>query len=85
MGSLELSIRRHLEDYLAGRIDYDGFIDWMYGVIWNIDQRGEPGASHLGYAIMLEIAELSNGDATIEEFRHGLEHLAGNAPVRSTA
>ena len=85
MGPLEASIRSHLDDSLANRIDYDSFTDWMYGVTWNIDQRGEPGASHLGYAIMLEIAELSNGDATREEFRRGLMDLAEQAPVRSSA
>ena len=40
MESREQSNRRHLVDYLAGKESYDDCVDWMYGVIVNIDQRG---------------------------------------------
>ena len=86
MGSLEQSIRRHLVDYLAGKHSYDDFVDWMYGVIVNIDQRGERGergASSLGYAIMLAIAEYDNDDLSLDAFQNTLRELAQPAAVRA--
>lgn len=83
MGSLEQSIRRHLVDYLAGKQSYDDFVDWMYGVIVNIDQRGERGASSLGYAIMLAIAEYDNDDLSLDAFQNTLRELAQPAAVRA--
>lgn len=83
MGSLEQSIRRHLVDYLAGKESYDAFVDWMYGVIVNIDQRGERGASALGYSIMLAIAEYDNEDLSLNAFQDTLRGLAQPAAVRA--
>ncbi|MFT4040177.1 MAG: hypothetical protein QM692_18495 [Thermomicrobiales bacterium] len=85
MENLTETIRRHLLDYLAGATSYDEFTDWMYGVTWNLDQRGDAAASHLGYGIMLEIAEFSNGDATSDEFRSGLQALIEPATARASA
>lgn len=76
MGPLEQSIRCHLMDYLANKADYDDFVDWMYGVIWNIDQHGDPAASRLGYGIMLAIAEFDDDVLTLEGFRNRLRSLA---------
>lgn len=82
MGSLEQSIRRHLVDYLAGKESYDDFVDWMYGVIANIDQRGDQGASSLGYSIMLAIAEFDNDDLSLDDFRDTLRDLVQPTSVR---
>lgn len=82
MGSLEQSTRRHLVDYLAGKKPYDEFVDWMYGVIVNIDQRGERGASSLGYSIMLAISEYDNDDLSLDAFLDTLRELAQPIAVR---
>jgi hypothetical protein len=75
LGSLEQSVCRHLVDYLDCKESYDDFADWMYGVILNIDQRGDRGASSLGYAIMLAIAEYDNGDLLLDAFQATLREL----------
>ena len=82
MGSLEQSIPRHLVEYLAGKESYDDFVDWMYGVIVNIDQRGEHWASSLGYSIMLAIAELDNADISLDTFQDALQVLILPSAVR---
>ncbi len=82
MGSLEQSLRRHLVDYLAGKESYDDFVDWMYEVIVNIDQRGDRRASTLGYAIMLTIAESDNDDLSLEAFQDTLRGLAQPVAAR---
>lgn len=83
MGSLAQSIRRHLVDYLAGKESYDDFVDWMYGVIVNIDQQEDRGASSLGYAIMLAIAGYDNDDLSLGAFQDTLRELAQPAAVRA--
>ncbi|MFT4036836.1 MAG: hypothetical protein QM692_01550 [Thermomicrobiales bacterium] len=81
MPSLEQSVRHHLAEYLAENEAYDDFVDWMYGVIWNIEQRGEQAAARLGYAIMLAIAEFDDDVLTRERFQNALRQLAEPAAI----
>lgn len=81
MDSLEQSIRRRLIGYLAGKEAYDDFVDWMYGVIWNIEQSGDRDAARLGYSIMLAIAEFDNDVFSLERFQEYLRSLVESTDI----
>jgi hypothetical protein len=56
-----MTMRRHLADYLDGRLTLAEFTDWMVGAVWEIERYAEPGAATLGYAIELALAEKTSG------------------------
>jgi hypothetical protein len=69
---LELALREHLADYLAGAVTLDEFKDWLVGATWDVDECGDSTAIELAYEIKLALAEHSGGHATDEELRAAL-------------
>lgn len=67
MGPCEISMRRHLVDYLDGRETLAEFTGWIVGAVWNIERADEPDAAKLGYAIELALAEMTSGLLSREE------------------
>ena len=76
MGPQGLTMRRHLTDYLDGRLSLAEFTDWIVGAVWEVERYGEPGAATLGYAIELALAEKTSGLLNLDELDDELRELA---------
>lgn len=76
VGPHEMTMRRHLADYLDGRLSLAEFTGWVAGAVWEVERYGEPEASTLGYAIELALAERSSGLLTLQELEAELRQLA---------
>lgn len=76
MERLEQSIRRNLALFLAGSMSLEEFTSWLVRTTWNVDNSGEPEASHLTYSVELALAEHSAGVLSFEELRDELRALS---------
>ncbi len=76
MGPHEMTMRRHLADYLDGRLSLAEFTGWIVGAVWEVERYGEPDAATLGYAIELALAEKSSGLLNQNELDAELRELA---------
>ena len=76
VGPHEMTMRRHLADYLDGRISLAEFTGWIVGAVWEVERYGEPEAATLGYAIELALAEKSSGLLNLQELDAELRILA---------
>lgn len=85
MGQLEQTMRRHIAEYLAGRESFADFTSWMYRAIWNIDQQGDTGATDLGFAVMLALAEFDSGLLTLADFQGELRALTLSELAQASA
>lgn len=77
---LDLEIRDQLQHYLKGEQSLAQFRDWFEPTTWNVEKLGDPVARELVYAVMLRVAEHSNGDWTEGELREHLRPLATAEP-----
>lgn len=85
MTDLESAIRHHLISYLSNAISLDEFTAWLVGTTWNIENKNDPDASHLAYAIELALAEHSSGYLATEELRAELRNLSSQVHLDLTA
>lgn len=76
MGPHEMTMRRHLIDYLDGRQSLAEFTDWIVGAVWEVERYGEPAAATLGYAIELALAEKTSGLLNQDELENELRLIA---------
>ncbi len=56
---LESIIRAKVIEFVAGEISLDVLHDWLVPIVWSIEERNDPKAEKLVYAIELAIAEHS--------------------------
>lgn len=70
--ALDQQIRARLAQYLAGDISLEDFEGWLTPASWELEEPGAAAAEALASAIMLKLAEFSNGDWTEEELRDAL-------------
>ncbi len=83
MGPHEMTMRRHLADYLDGRLTLDEFTDWIVGAVWEVERYAEPDAATLGYAIELALAEKTSGLLNRGELESELRTLARSGATRN--
>jgi hypothetical protein len=82
MGPHEMTMRRHLADYLDGQLTLAEFTEWIVGAVWDIERYGEPDAARLGYAIELALAEKTSGLLNQSELDSELRTLARSGAGR---
>lgn len=76
MEHLDLEIRRHLADYLAGKTPIEEFRRWFVPEAWNVHKRADLGTVDLAHEVDLLLAEFDHGDWTEPELRERLGPLA---------
>lgn len=82
MGPHEMTMRRHLTDYLDGQLSLAEFTEWIVGAVWEVERYGEPAAATLGYAIELALAEKTSGLLDQAELDSDLRTLARSGATR---
>lgn len=80
---LELAVRQHLTDYLAGNLSLDEFKDWLVGATWDVERTADADTQRLTYDIKLALAEESSGFVSTAEMDEELRSIARRVPAVS--
>lgn len=75
MDSLTRAIEARLQRYLAGEDSLAEFEAWLVPETWDISPQSDRSAHDLATAIVLHIAEFTNGDQGEDELREALSQL----------
>ncbi|MHC4178946.1 MAG: hypothetical protein ACYSWU_15645 [Planctomycetota bacterium] len=70
---LERNIRAKVAEFVSEQISLGTLHDWLVPIIWTIEERNDPEAETLVYAIELAIAEYNAGHVLECDFRCELE------------
>jgi len=85
MSALTTELRDRLAKYLAGDTSLYDFSGWLAPVVWDIEERHDPEAETLAYAIFHPMAEQSSGYITEDHLRRLLHPLLEPAPATAAS
>ena len=72
---LERQIREKLTEFVTGQVDLGTLHEWLAPTIWSIEDRHDPAAQELAYAVELTIAEFDAGHRSEYGLVEELERL----------
>lgn len=85
MSTLTNEILDHLAKYLAGDTSLYEFSGWLSPIVWDIEERHDPEAEDLAYAVFHRMAEQSSGYITEDRLRRLLRPLLTPAPATAAS
>lgn len=78
---LNVQIREHIADYVAGRASLRQFLEWFMDAAEDAYAANDPDLVDLVDTIKLYWAEFTNGDRSEDDLRSALRPLADTYPV----
>ena len=85
MSALTNEIHDQLAKYLAGDTTLYEFSGWLAPVVWDIEERHDPEAEDLAYAVFHRMAEQSSGYISEDHLRRLLRPLLKPAPATAAS
>ncbi len=70
---LEDEIRTHGADFLAGKLEFDAFEDWLVSATWNLRRRDRSETAMLAYSLLGAITRYKEGELSEDALRQEID------------